>query len=624
MTDSYTGTGEILQVNGENSGTWGTKTNTNWLISTLLAGGNVTEDMSSGDVTVPNVDGVADDGKKTVFITIGTLTSAVNLILPTRARVYIVTNNCTGAFTMTAKTVAGTGVIIPQGGSLLLYCDGTNIVEAVNTIGLGGTTGAGGGIYMNNTIASSGTSQALDWATYQSYFITLTSNCSLTFSANPTSGSNLNIVQLTLQQDTTGGWTPSFPASVLWAGTGNPLAAPTLGGGAGTYTLIELRTKDNGVTWIATVLGTGGSANVPVAGLYLTAGATSKANRSTDGLTFSAANPSFAGMPLINDVIYNTVYNKFHLIALRPTTPDTGASTVLSTADGTSYNTPSVGVLNCIPPANAAPTVPFIKWHLFSNGNVITGQPNAGALAISTDGGVSIQETGQLVRDGAALPGWVGTANAGLLVSQNLPLSTYTLDGGVTFQTVTHTGITDSNMSAYCNGNYIIGGMTGNAGYKTLISSATLTPITPNLASSNVLGAIFSTNNYVIWTSASVSTSSSVNGTYTSRTAAFFTAAGMAGNIVNMATNTAQTILMAVTDTGDVGRSTDGGITWNKLSAPNNPLSGIQITGITFTATAFWIFGNAGKLATSPDGSAFSVRNTAGFGASSITAFASR
>ncbi len=68
----------------------------------------------------------AQYGKRYIFAS-GTLTGNVQLIFPTTEQEWVVVNNTTGAFTLTCKTSAGTGVAIPQGQSLILYGDGTNI-----------------------------------------------------------------------------------------------------------------------------------------------------------------------------------------------------------------------------------------------------------------------------------------------------------------------------------------------------------------------------------------------------------------------------------------------------------------------------------------------------------------
>ncbi|HEY6018700.1 MAG TPA: hypothetical protein VIY48_02065 [Candidatus Paceibacterota bacterium] len=57
----------------------------------------------------------------------GTIAANTNLVFPSAGGFYFVTNNSSGAFTLTAKTGAGTGVLINQGGGNSLVNDGTNI-----------------------------------------------------------------------------------------------------------------------------------------------------------------------------------------------------------------------------------------------------------------------------------------------------------------------------------------------------------------------------------------------------------------------------------------------------------------------------------------------------------------
>lgn len=57
----------------------------------------------------------------------GTLTSNATLVVPTAAGKWGVINNTTGAYSLTVKTAAGTGVPIFQGGVDTVLCDGTNV-----------------------------------------------------------------------------------------------------------------------------------------------------------------------------------------------------------------------------------------------------------------------------------------------------------------------------------------------------------------------------------------------------------------------------------------------------------------------------------------------------------------
>jgi hypothetical protein len=61
----------------------------------------------------------------------GTLTDARNVICPASSKLYFVKNNTTGGFAITFKTSAGTGILVPNGSSVALYCDGTNVLDAI-------------------------------------------------------------------------------------------------------------------------------------------------------------------------------------------------------------------------------------------------------------------------------------------------------------------------------------------------------------------------------------------------------------------------------------------------------------------------------------------------------------
>jgi hypothetical protein len=58
----------------------------------------------------------------------GILTGNINVIVPTSVGIYHVFNNTTGAYSLTVKTVAGTGVAVTQATRTLLDCDGVNVV----------------------------------------------------------------------------------------------------------------------------------------------------------------------------------------------------------------------------------------------------------------------------------------------------------------------------------------------------------------------------------------------------------------------------------------------------------------------------------------------------------------
>lgn len=91
----------------------------------------------------------------------GALGAGFTIYMPTTVAIYYAYNNTTGSQTVTVQTVSGTGVTIAAGIHKILYCDGTNIDEAIDagagsvTDILTGTGLTGGPITTSGTIALS-------------------------------------------------------------------------------------------------------------------------------------------------------------------------------------------------------------------------------------------------------------------------------------------------------------------------------------------------------------------------------------------------------------------------------------------------------------------------------------
>lgn len=60
----------------------------------------------------------------------GLLTGNRSIIVPATVQQYWVSNNTTGAYTLTVKTLAGSGVVVNQGARAITYSDGTNVLKA--------------------------------------------------------------------------------------------------------------------------------------------------------------------------------------------------------------------------------------------------------------------------------------------------------------------------------------------------------------------------------------------------------------------------------------------------------------------------------------------------------------
>ena len=125
-----------LMATGEDSGTWGVNTNNNLgtLIEESIVGAD-TISMVDANQTITIPDGVTGSGRKVYLNCTGVLTANRNLVVPTSNKNYVVTNSTTGGFSIVVKTTAGTGITIGPGLKRYVYADGTNVVEAINSVG---------------------------------------------------------------------------------------------------------------------------------------------------------------------------------------------------------------------------------------------------------------------------------------------------------------------------------------------------------------------------------------------------------------------------------------------------------------------------------------------------------
>ena len=120
-----------LITTGEKAGTWGTITNTNLQQLEQAASGYVSVNVGSSDTALAISQGATSNGKNLYIKLTGTLAANRSVTVPdTFERVYIVedgTGRSNSNYTLTFKTVSGTGVVLPPGSTSLIYSDGTNV-----------------------------------------------------------------------------------------------------------------------------------------------------------------------------------------------------------------------------------------------------------------------------------------------------------------------------------------------------------------------------------------------------------------------------------------------------------------------------------------------------------------
>jgi hypothetical protein len=151
---------------GTESGTWGDVVD-NGLTSYLdiaIAGG-LAISITTTDVTLTKTAGTnsatnigATTAQYAILNVSGAMTAARSLILPSVSKIYVINNSCTGAFTLTVKGAATTGITMRNGESALVAWNGTDFVKVSSgTTGLTNNTAIGYQALNSRTTATQNT-----------------------------------------------------------------------------------------------------------------------------------------------------------------------------------------------------------------------------------------------------------------------------------------------------------------------------------------------------------------------------------------------------------------------------------------------------------------------------------
>jgi hypothetical protein len=144
-----------------------------------------------------------------------------------------------------------------QGGSP----DTTGITKLVVPNGMLGTSGTTATVADQlSTVAASGAAQTLDLRAYSTFDITLTANCTLTYSNPPPSGDPTGWT-LILRQGGTGSYSVTWPAAQKWQAANGTMtgSAPTLHTTVAAEDIVVISTVDGGTTYGGVLIGAGGA-----------------------------------------------------------------------------------------------------------------------------------------------------------------------------------------------------------------------------------------------------------------------------------------------------------------------------------------------------------------------------
>lgn len=140
MPSSYTPSLKlVLQATGENNGSWGTITNSDFtsLVDVAVAG-YIDVTMADATKTLDNGNGAAPNQARYAYINVLSsvaLTAVQDVIVPDASKIYHIKNSTTGGWSINVKTSAGTGVAVPPGEAMLLVCNGTTgVVTAITAV----------------------------------------------------------------------------------------------------------------------------------------------------------------------------------------------------------------------------------------------------------------------------------------------------------------------------------------------------------------------------------------------------------------------------------------------------------------------------------------------------------
>ena len=150
---------------GDQSGTWGTTTNTN--LGTLIEqsiSGVVTQAMADSNQTITIPNGATGVARNMFIECTGALTAARQLIVPANKKIYFIFNNTTGGFAITVLVSGQTGVSVPNGKKVILAMNsaGTDIVDATNYLS-GLTVGTLNGVIKGTTGVLSAATAGTDY-----------------------------------------------------------------------------------------------------------------------------------------------------------------------------------------------------------------------------------------------------------------------------------------------------------------------------------------------------------------------------------------------------------------------------------------------------------------------------
>ena len=209
--------------NGEQTGTWGQTTNNNLgtLIEQAITG--VGSIYITGDYTLTSYNGLPDEARNAVLVFTGVPTANAVITAPTVEKVYIVSNQVDGGYSVTIKTSGGNGVSVINGTSQLVYCDGTDFYTGVSVNSVFGNLAVSGNATVANAVSVGGKITVNNSVTSSTANISMTANSSI-ISMLPNTGGfvvphGTSAQRPTATKNGMARWNTDLGAYEIWNGT---------------------------------------------------------------------------------------------------------------------------------------------------------------------------------------------------------------------------------------------------------------------------------------------------------------------------------------------------------------------------------------------------------------------
>ena len=128
-----------LPVTGELNGTWGDVVNNEItsMVEQAIAGLVTINSWTANSHTLTVADGTSSESRCAILILEddggGNPSAPATLICPDETKIYVV-KNTTGQ-TVTVKTASGTGIAVPDGNTITVFCDATNVNQTDSFFG---------------------------------------------------------------------------------------------------------------------------------------------------------------------------------------------------------------------------------------------------------------------------------------------------------------------------------------------------------------------------------------------------------------------------------------------------------------------------------------------------------